>query len=170
MTASFATTDTELRGLVLQAFYTRRQHRGFHVPATEWVDGRASFDDLCRVCSHLGEHGLIEWHPTQEGGAARITALGVDVVEGQRLPEIAIQHVHNYTNNISGSANVIIGNNNSQAVTSAFEELLHAVDAYGGSEAEKEKSKSLLSQLAKSPAFAQVVGHLTRFGLEHLPK
>lgn len=169
MAATSAITDTALRGLVLQAFYERRQSRDFLVPTAGWIDEKADSDELCRISEQLGEHGLIEWEPTYEGGAGRITALGVDVVEGQRQPGIAVQLVHNhYATTISGSTNVIVGNNNTQQVNAAFEELLRAIDAYSGSDAEKEKSKGLLAQLASSPVFAQVVGQLTRFGLEHL--
>ena len=126
---------------------------------------------MYRICKQLGEHGLITWSPfTGDGGIGEITAHGIDVIEGQRQSDIAVHLVHNYTTNISGSTNVIVGDNNRQAVSASFEELLRAVNSYPGSDADKEESKNLLAQLAKSPVFAQVVGQLTRFGLEHLAK
>lgn len=169
MTASLAITDTELRGQVLRAFYERRMSRAPQAPNTSWLSEETTNSELYRICKQLGEHGLINWSPLiSDGGVGEITAHGIDVIEGQRQSDIAVQLVHNYTTNISGSTNVIVGDNNKQEVSAAFQELLHAIDSYAGSDAEKAKSKSLLAQLAKSPVFAQVVGQLTRFGLEHL--
>lgn len=169
MTASLAMTDTELRGLVLRAFYERRMSRAPQSPETSWLSEETTSSELYRICKQLGEHGLINWSPfISDGGVGEITAHGIDVIEGQRQSDIAVQLVHNYTTNISGSTNVIVGDHNKQEVGAAFEELLRAIDSYAGSVSEKEKSKSLLAQLAKSPVFAQVVGQLTRFGLEHM--
>jgi hypothetical protein len=171
MTASLAMTDTELRGLVLRAFYERRMSRAPQFPDTSWLSEETTISELYRICKQLGEHGLITWSPfTGDGGIGEITAHGIDVIEGQRQSDIAVHLVHNYTTNISGSTNVIVGDNNRQAVSASFEELLRAVNSYPGSDADKEESKNLLAQLAKSPVFAQVVGQLTRFGLEHLAK
>lgn len=169
MTASLAMTDTKLRGLVLRAFYERRISRAPQSPETSWLGEETTSSELYRICKQLGEHGLINWSPfIGDGGVGKITAHGVDVIEGQRQSDIAVQLVHNYTTNISGSKNVIVGDHNKQEVGTAFEELLRAIDSYAGSASEKEKSKSLLAQLAKSPVFAQVVGQFTRFALGHI--
>ena len=92
------------------------------------------------------------------------------MIEGHRQPRIAIQLTTNNTTNITDSSltNVIIGNDNTQKIQSAFKELVGVIDSYAGSDSEKEESRSLLAQLAKSPVFAQVIGQFVRFGLEHL--
>jgi hypothetical protein len=95
-------TDRELRTEVLRFLYENRIESGFiRFPTGELnqIDPR-QLDMLCR---HLGEHGLIEWHGfISGGGQARITAYGVDVIEGAENPPIAMQvfvgessHVHN---------------------------------------------------------------------------
>ena len=71
-------------------------------------------------------------------------------------------------NNISDSSNVIVGNNNSQTVVNAFEEILRAIESSSGDTASKAKSKSLLVQVAGSPVIAQIIGQATKFGLDHL--
>jgi hypothetical protein len=133
--------DTELRGLILQAFYDRRQAQSIESPTAGWIDGKTSNDEIYRICKQLGGHGLIKWNPFMGGGGVGvITAYGVDVVEGQRSPDIAVQLVH-YTTNISNSSNVIVGNNNSQTIVNAFEEILRAIEASSGDDASKAESK-----------------------------
>lgn len=141
-------TDIELRGLVLQAFYDRREDKGLPIPNSQWIGGVASDVTISRICRQLGEHGYLEWHPNLgDSGRGRITAAGCDVIEDHRQPDIAIQMVHNNTTNISSSTNVIVGNNNRQEVNAAFEELQRAVDSYAGSDAEKEESKDYWQSL-----------------------
>jgi hypothetical protein len=169
MAGTSGLTDTELRGLVLKAFYDRRKSRNPVMPSSEWINHETTIDELGRICKQLGEHKLIAWTPfIGFGGIGEITAHGIDVVEGQVRVDIPIQLIRNYTANITGSTNVIVGDNNRQDLGTAFELLLHAVDSYQGSDAEKEESRGLINQLAKSPVFAQVVGQLMRFGLDHL--
>ncbi len=167
MATALVMKDTELRGLILQAFYDRRQTRVILRPSAGWIDSRTSDDDVVRISEQLGDHGLLDWHPDYEGGVGIITAYGVDVVEGEKSPDIDVQLVQNYTTNVSNSANVIVGNNNSQTVVNAFEEILRAIEASSGDAASKAQSKSLLSQLASSPVIAQIIGQATKFGLGH---
>lgn len=166
MATALAMKDTELRGLLLQAFYDRRQTRSILRPSAGWIDSKTSDDEVFRISEQLGDHGLLDWRPDYEGGAGSITVYGVDVVEGQRSPDIAVQLVH-YTTNISSSSNVIVGNNNSQTVVNAFEEILRAIESSSGDTASKAQSKSLLAQLASSPVIAQIIGQATKFGLDH---
>ena len=164
--------DTELRGLLLQAFYERRQAQSIESPTADWIDGKASCDEIYRICEQLGDHGLIKWDRfIGGGGVGIITVIGVDVIEGGRSsPDIAVQLVQHITNNnkVSNSSNVIVGNNNSQTVMNAFEEILRAIESSSSDTASKAKSKSLLDQLAGSPVIAQIIGQATKFGLDHL--
>lgn len=159
--------DNELRGLALQAFYDRRKLNDVEPPTTAWVDGKASSEDLFRICKQLGDHGLLDWHQTYESGAGSITTLGIDVIEGERQPEIALKLVQNFTNNsITNSSNAIIGSNNSQSVSSALFDILRAIEESPSDDASKNHSKSLLAQFAGSPVMAQIIGQLTKFGLD----
>lgn len=168
MATAQAMKDTELRGLILRAFYDRRKAQSIESPTTGWIDGKASSDELYRICKQLGDHGLIKWNPfISGGGVGTITAYGVDVVEGERSPDIAVQLVH-YTTNVSNSSNVIVGNNNSQTVVNAFEDISRAIESSSGDAASKAQSKSLLAQLVSSPVIAQIIGQGTKFGLDHL--
>ncbi len=151
--------DTELRGLLLQAFYERRQAQSIESPTADWIDGKASCDEIYRICKQLGDHSLIKWDRfIGGGGVGIITVIGVDVIEGERTPGIAVQLVQHITtnNNVSHSSNVIVGNNNSQTVVNAFEEILRAIESSSSDTASKAKSKSLLAQLAGSPVIAQI--------------
>ena len=162
--------DNELRGIILQQFYNRRQNQNFETPSSEWLDEEISNKEIFRICKQLGDVGLIKWNHLVGGiGRGIITSSGVDVVEGSRSPEIAVQLVQNYTTNVSNSSNVIVGDNNSIAIENAFDEILKAIESSSKDEASKANSKSLLAQLASSPVFAQFVGQLARFGFDHLP-
>lgn len=168
MATAQAMNDTELRGLILQAFYDRRQVDRPQSPTEDWIDGKASNAELYRICKQLGDRDIIRWHPSVGGsGAGIITANGVDVVEGNRSPDIPIQLVQHYTTSVSNSTHVIVGNDNTQTVVNAFEEILRAIETSPGDDASKAQSKSLLSQLASSPVIAQIVGAATKFGLDH---
>jgi hypothetical protein len=165
MATALAMKDAELRGLLLQAFYDRRQTRGILRPSAGWIDSKTCDDEVVRISEQLGDHGLLDWHPDYEGGAGSISAYGVDVVEGQRSPDIAVQLV-NYTTNISNSSNVIVGDNNTQTVMNAIEEILRAIESSSADAASKAKSKTFLAQLASSPVIAQIIGQATKFGLD----
>lgn len=96
-------TDRELRTEVLQTLYDNRVKRGGHVhlptPSLEHIGS----ERLEMIARHLDQHGLIEWKGHMSGGGlARITASGIDVIEGIENPPIAMNvflgsssHVHN---------------------------------------------------------------------------
>src|ERR1700716_2042822 len=85
----------ELRGIVLEKFYELRHQKHF----LELSD-IASIDcgeqaRIGNLCDQLGQHGLIEWKPLygRHGlidGNGRITATGVDVVEGTASAPITV--------------------------------------------------------------------------------
>src|SRR5271166_1777116 len=92
-------TDAELRGKLLKVFYDRRHNASGWVPTSD-IDtsggefvGRQVIDG---ICGQLADVGLIQWKPhtgVQEGfviGMAKITATGIDVIDGTRPPPIAI--------------------------------------------------------------------------------
>jgi hypothetical protein len=93
------TEEAEVRRQLLSNFYQLRHNAGGWVPTSEMnLAGLESIDRnvVGTVCRHLADAGLIEWKPllgADEGvivGMARITGTGVDVVEGRKIPSIAI--------------------------------------------------------------------------------
>jgi hypothetical protein len=91
--------DAELRGKLLKVFYDRRHNANGWVPTSDIDTSGGEFVDrqvIGGICSQLAEVGLIEWKPLIGGiegfviGMAKITATGVDVIDGARPSPIAI--------------------------------------------------------------------------------
>lgn len=95
-------TDKEIRGRLLKHFYNLRHSNGGWVPAAEEIlagpnyVGPSVHQVVASACQQLADARFVEWKPlvgASEGhviGMARITALGVDVVNGDRTSSIAI--------------------------------------------------------------------------------
>ena len=110
--------DNELRGIVLQKLYELRAKR---IVRTGYVNfDPVPRDAVGRILEQLREHGLVDWRPmvsSAGAGNAKITARGIDVVEGTDIPPIAVhvdQSLHytfqNSDRNIIGDANTQISN------------------------------------------------------------
>lgn len=154
--------DTELRGIVLQAFYENRRTNGFMPKPTDFTP-ELDMVDVLRISEQLNDHQLLDvkiQRTYDEGGHVygRISAHGVDVVEGEATPEIKVHFVQNHTVNISGSTNVVVGDYNQQNVTQHLEGLVRAIEASGGTPAEKDDAKSRLKSFLEHPLLAAVVG------------
>ena len=92
-------TDAELRGKLLKAFYDRRHNADGWVPTSDIDASGGEFvhrQVIGGVCGQLAEAGLIQWKPLTGGregfviGMAKITATGVDVIDGTTPPPIVI--------------------------------------------------------------------------------
>ena len=109
--------DGELRGIVLEKFYELRNRPDMvNVPSLpEMVALDSDPYRLVRICEHLGEKALIEWESVNShssvGGFGKITAYGVDVIEGTTQPPFTMA-LHDHRISISHSSNVQIGNSN----------------------------------------------------------
>src|SRR5690606_17242414 len=108
--------DTELRGIILQCYYDKRRESMF-TPDEKDFQEQVTIEDICAISEQLGEHELITWkHIKQFGGISfgmgKITALGIDVVEGVRSPDIKVEFVQNKSISITGSSNIIVGDHN----------------------------------------------------------
>ena len=72
------------------------------------------------ICEQLKDGGLIHWKPlkgAQEGfviGMAKITAIGVDVVDGVRKPPIAIQFAVSFSSPASPAQTDVVDNKTSE--------------------------------------------------------
>jgi hypothetical protein len=120
---------------------------------------------LVRVVEQLEQHGLVDVRfldgISMDRGIlwARITAHGVDVVEGDSQADLKIELVqHHNTYNISNSTNVAIGDNNQLTVKHSVEELLKVIESAGGTEQEKSEAKGLLRKALEHPLLAAVAG------------
>lgn len=159
--------DNEIRGLVLQKYYDKRRQGFFQWSKEDFADLPPTVDidsaDLFRACDQLAEHGLIEWKPLRGrgqtvGGVGKITAFGVDVIEGESKPPISITLDHSIS--VHGSSNVQIGSHNVQDVSVEIGKLIAAINDSTATEAEKAEAKSLLRKFLEHPLVASVVGGL----------
>jgi hypothetical protein len=154
--------DTDIRGLLLQRYYERRREGMISLESEADFAGRITQEELLHVSSQLGEHGLIEWRAVESmvailGGAGKITAHGIDVVEGGRQSPIAI-HFTDQSVRISGSVGVAVGNSNQQTISLQLQELIEAIDKGVGSEADKREAKSRLQAFLAHPLVSALVG------------
>ena len=161
--------DTEIRALVLKYFYEKRYdgYDGYQ----QWTD-----DDILNlghglnkkivfgICDQLSDHNLIVWKPVKNSGVGtvagmgKITAHGVDVVEGNAMPDIKVEFVQNKTVSITGSSNVVVGNNNIQNITQHIHQIEHAINSSTGSDEEKTEAKSLLRKFIEHPLVTSIAG------------
>lgn len=94
--------DVELRGKLLKIYYERRHNAGGWVPISDVDIAGGELVDrqvIGAICGQLADARLIHWKPlsgAQEGftiGMAKITAIGVDVIEGTAPPPIRITSI-----------------------------------------------------------------------------
>jgi hypothetical protein len=156
--------DTELRGLLLQKFYEHRRERQY-VPNVAELGGGLSAQDLYSICDQLDDNNLIHWKPFLSvlgvsGGWGRITARGVDVIEGTVEPPITIVLNHAPNISVSSSSNVQIGDGNSQSLTMEIEKLVSAIDHSTANEEQKKEAKSRLKSFLEHPLVCSIAGGL----------
>ena len=160
--------DTDLRGLILKKYYEKRREGFFQWTSEDFTDVPETVDfdavDLFRICDQLAEHGLIDWKPLRGGqgqtigGAGKITAFGVDVIEGDAKPPISIT-IDKRNIAITNSSNVQIGNANVQKLS--IEEIIEAINKSKDTESHKSEAKSRLQEFLKHPLVTSIVQGLT---------
>lgn len=154
--------DTELRGILLQCYYEKRREPMF-TPAIEDFHEKITLEDICAVSEQLGEHGLITWKDIKRVngisfGFGKITAFGIDVVEGVTTPDIKVEFVQNKSINITGSSNVIVGDHNKQNISHHVTEIARAIDASQATPEQKADAKCLLKTLVEHPLITSIAG------------
>lgn len=151
-------TDNELRGKLLKELYENRREMWTQIGLNHFNDPVAQ--DNVRIAEQLDQHGLIEFKMLNRhlGGQARITALGVDVIEGTAPSPISISIDGSQTINISNSSNFQAGNNNSQTINNGVQALIKTINESGASQADKEEAKSLLKKLLEHPLVSAIIG------------
>lgn len=159
--------DNEIRGIVLKHYYDKR-----YETADQWRDedisklGHGLIDQVVfAICGQLADQGLIEWKPINlmgriANGFGKITAYGVDVIEGEVKAPISIAVTQGDTITVTQSSEIQIGNSNIQRVSIDVGKLLTAIDNSSAKEAEKEEAKSLLRSFLSHPLVSAIVGGL----------
>jgi hypothetical protein len=153
--------DTDLRGIILQKFYDERRTDGF-IPKSSDFNPELDNADILRISEQLKDHRLLDVKIARYLGGGglvigRISAHGVDVVEGEVNPEIKVHFVQN-TVNISGSSNVVVGDHNQQNVTHHIEGLIKAIDSSNATPADKAEAKSRLQTFLEHPLVSAIAG------------
>lgn len=153
--------DNEIRGVVLNKYYERRRE-GFIELGTEEFGGKLTDEEIFYISDQLGEHDLIQWKQLSGiggpmAGMGKISAQGIDVVEGKIQPPIAI-HIEDKSIKISGSHGVIVGNNNNQTFHFHMEQLIQAINSKTSTPLEKEEAKSLLKKFLEHPLVSAIAG------------
>src|SRR5690554_3576177 len=119
--------DSEARGLILQYLYDRRREESVMVNDID-LGNQIIKEDIDRIVKQLYELGLVRGELLMSGylADAEITPHGIDVVEGNTKPPIAItMHSDNRQFNIGSiTGNVQVGDFNSQQVTMNLQQLI----------------------------------------------
>jgi hypothetical protein len=169
--------DTELQKIVLQAYYDMR-HLGREFQWCEVPEDKIppveSFSQLARICSQLADENLIEWHPIEDGNGApvagfgQIIGRGVRVIEGAEKPPVGFvfNNIHNHN---SPGANFNFGSGNIYQQAAWLESVSQQIDVAAATPEEKQKSKSLLTQISENKLLNTIlgaaVGELTKAAL-----
>lgn len=154
--------DTQLRGIILAKYYERRRGQMF-MPKPDDFDPPIPIVDILGISDQLGQHGLIEWKALKyisgiADGQGKISAFGIDVVEGEATPDIKVEFVQNKSVNITGSSNVVVGDHNQLTVTQHIAELARVIDNSSGTPEQKAEAKSIIRRLAEHPLVAAIAG------------
>ena len=150
-------TDTELRSKLLAHLYESRSNDFVMIGGNARNDP-AQREEI-RIAEQLHEYNLIKFNLLNRniGGTAKITARGVDVMEGNIPSPVAIHVNKNQTININGSSGFQVGDYNSQSITVGIEALLQQIDASSTTVEEKAEAKSLLRKLLEHPLVSAYV-------------
>ena len=154
--------DTEIRGILLQFYYENRR-KPLTRPNPEDFGGTLTDDEILEVSDQLARHQLLDWKPLRAqnriiNGMGKISPFGIDGIEGTARADITIELAQNKNITITGSSNVIIGDNNSQHLTQAVRDLVNAINSSGTNLQQKEEAKGLLQKFVEHPLVNTLVG------------
>lgn len=123
-----------------------------------------AYSEVVRICDQLAEKSLIHWRRAGgrlAHGAGKITAFGVDVIDGNIESPIAIRLDLSQSYSVTDSTGVQIGQGNVQTtILIDIEKIMAAIDGSTVSEAEKAQAKSLLKHFLSHPLVASILGGL----------
>ena len=167
---NIAMKDADRRAIILSKLYEERHSKSWiRIPIE---DTRTQEEQVveANICDQLSQVGLIEWkgHIGMAAGMAKITARGIDVIEGTAKPPIAIT-VDARQISISGSANVQVGDGshtmhaaNTRVAQGDFEGLRSRLQKLGISDSDIEELRERIEAdkaEGKPLGFKGRVGH-----------
>lgn len=79
-------------------------------------------------------------------------------MEGKATPDIKINLVQNYSVNVTGSTNVVVGDDNYQTITDSVQYPVSTIDSSCASMAQKAEAKSLLPKFLAHPLLSALAG------------
>jgi hypothetical protein len=162
--------DQEARGVVLKRLYDIREVKET-AELSDFADTGLAPDTVTRMLEQLAQQGLIDWNPHKAGFQsnsptkylavmAKISVYGVQVVDGEAKPPIAINI--DASVNVHGSQGVQIGGSgNVQNINLTLERLNNYIDSAGAMTQEKEKAKGLLRAAFENPLVQKAIQWLT---------
>jgi hypothetical protein len=163
-------TDGELRGKLLKRFYDVR-HNGGPVQlsaVSSWVFDEP-VDRVANICEQLAELQLLNWQKAdnlaQRNGLGRISAHGVDVIEGRASAPKGVT-VNDHSVHIHGSSNVQVGSGNTLHANTTIGKLISAVDHSQASDSEKAEAKSLLQRMSENRLVTTVLATFLSSGAQ----
>ena len=168
MTRGQGVKDNEIRGLLLQRYYERRRE-GIQALEPSEFGGRLTKEEINHVSVQLIENGLVggEVAESMDQGLqevfGRITAQGVDVVEGSARAPISIHLTQDKSITVTGSQGVVIGDSNTQSVRMEIDKLVQAIDGSSASATEKAEAISKLRAFLGLPLVSTLVGGAITF-------
>ncbi len=158
--------DSELRGIVLERFYRRRRELNhIQLGPEDFADVVEELyaEDILRAADQLGEYGLLDWK-RPEGGAGelingwgKITAYGVDVVEGRTSPVGIAVTIDSRSYTFNRSSHNIVGDNNVQVGNVTVANLVSQIDAAAASAQKKKEAKGVIARAFEHPAVGAVL-------------
>jgi hypothetical protein len=149
--------DAYRRALILQKLYDVRHTQGWTRLPLEANNTQEEQIIEFNICDQLRQNGLIEFQPYYSHvGDAKITDLGVDVIEGTKEASIAISIDRRVS--VSGSAFVQIGNENTQDIRINSDKIVAAINDSSATLTEKEDAKSLFQKVLENPLLSKIFG------------
>jgi hypothetical protein len=147
--------DSDARGLVLNRLYELRDLKP-NLDKSDFADLGLEIQKVGSLLDQLNQKGLVAWHPAKGMGGsyiafmARISAEGVDVIEGNVSPPLSITYDQRVT--VQSSQGVQIGGQgNVLTLNMDVDRLNSFIDSADASVKEKEEAKSLLKKLVENP-------------------
>ena len=151
---------------MLETLYADRREGKIHRLDPDTLEGRMDKYEVKRIFSDLKAQGLVDGAQLLSGGVVhpRITAEGIDVVEGSADPPLALNQTFNVSGPVTGSQ---FGNGNAMNINVHLQALVEAVQGSDMSEDEKRTALERLKAFASSPGLGnalQGLGVAFQFG------
>ncbi len=151
-------TDKDLRSRILDYLYQHRDGERIDELTPRLLDVEAPERAVTRVAKDLKGLGLVEGVDADSADrlallSPKISARGVDVVEGEAPAPVAMNQMFNLNGPVTASQ---FGNQNTMEVAAHIQALIDAIDASDLGRAEKNGAKRRLKGFLESPGLGNV--------------